>query len=131
MKIRIEQKHIDSGKPSRAHSCALALAIKEQTGLQISCFELVHLTNADGSQGQTVCKLTDLAFDWIKRFDSDKSSVQPTVIDVPGLEDHCIHLGSEVCAAQPARIMADEVKSESGNPDSTHSVLNEETVYAP
>lgn len=83
MKIRIEQKHIDSGKPSFAHSCALALAIKEQTGLQISCYELVHLTNADGSQGQTVCKLADLACDWIKRFDSDKSSVQPTVIGVP------------------------------------------------
>lgn len=131
MKIIIEQRHINKGLQGGASSCALALAIKERTGLTIVCFEFVHLLHEDGSQGEKVCTLNDLAFDWIKRFDSDKSSVQPTVIDVPGLEDHCVHSGSEACALQPTRIMADEVKSESGNTDSTHSVLHEEIVYAP
>lgn len=62
-------------------------AVREQTGIKISCFAQVHLYDG-GMQGKLICNLNPLAFDWVLAFDRDKTSVQPTIIDVPGLEDY-------------------------------------------
>lgn len=77
MKIHVRQEYIDKGKKSDAIGCALALAVREQTGIKISCFAQVHLYN-NGLQGKLICNLNPLAFNWIIAFDRDKTSVKPT-----------------------------------------------------
>lgn len=104
MKIRIEQKHIDNSSQADSKRCALASATKEQTGLQISCYEKVTIKNLIGGW-KTVCELNSLAQAWIKRFDRDKNSVQPTVIDVPILDDLCIRR-SQLMQAQAEELGA-------------------------
>lgn len=87
MKIRIEQRHIDAGAQGKAYNCPIALAAKEQTGIDnIVCWKN-FLAYAENPFQTCNMVLNELAFKWILDFDRDKTSVKPTIIDVPGLEN--------------------------------------------
>lgn len=97
MKVRVEQRHINEANLRRnrgegwlVFTCPVSLAIQEVVGHRGVSVGGVHITLYRGPDCNEIVGGFDhnpMTREWISRFD-DKADVQPTVIDLPGLEDY-------------------------------------------
>lgn len=102
MQIKVMQKHIDKGKQNTTNTCAIALALVDEFGLNLQEVKDAHEYDADKdyvsvSEDTIMVRKTNgfsFTFKWtekipaaikrfIDKFDDNKKSVKPFVFKLP------------------------------------------------